>query len=165
MIYYVMLPIFSLALIVFQTTILDLFFLGKMGFEVSLILVVYAGLHLDVMKGGILAFVLGFFLDCITGSMTGFFIFIYVAIFFLSKVVSSRVYPEEIAFIMGFTFLCVFSKGIITILIYYFIYDVDLSHNILRIFLPQALVAGVLSPALFPIFDRLEVLLDAQSSG
>ena len=165
MIYYLMLPVFSLALIVFQTTVLDLFFLGKIGFEVSLILVVYAGLYLDVIKGGILAVVLGFFLDCITGSMTGFFILIYVMIFFLSKVVSSRFYPEGIAFIMGFTFTCVFSKGIITILIYYLIYDVNLSHNILRIFLPQALVAGVLSPALFSIFDRLEGLFYAQSSG
>lgn len=165
MIYYLTLPVFSLALIVFQSTVLDLFFLGKIGFEVSLILVVYAGLHLDVIKGGILAFVLGFFLDCITGSMTGFFILIYVIIFFFSKIVSSRVYPEGIAFIMGFTFICVFSKGIITILIYYFIYNVDLSHNVLRVFLPQALVAGVFSPVLFPIFDRLEVLLDAQSSG
>lgn len=164
MIYYITLPIFSLALIVFQTTILDLFFLGKIGFEVSLILVVYAGLHLDVMKGGFLAFVLGFFLDCITGSMTGFFILIYVIIFFISKVVSTRVYPESITFIMGFTFICVFSEGIITILIYYFIHNVNLSHNILEIFLPQALVAGVLSPALFPVFYRLEGLLDAQSS-
>ncbi|MDO9529680.1 MAG: hypothetical protein Q7J27_11055 [Syntrophales bacterium] len=165
MIYYLILPVFSLVLVVLQTTVLDLFFLGKIGFEVSLILVVWAGFHLDVMKGGILSFVLGFFLDCITGSMTGFFIFIYVVIFFFSKVVSLRVYAEGIAFIMGFTFMCVFSKGLITVLIYKFIYSVYISHNVLEIFLPQALVAGVLSPVLFSMFDKLEVLLDAQSSG
>ena len=164
MIYYLILPVFSLLLIVFQTTVLDLFFLGKIGFEVSLILVVWAGFHLDVMKGGILSFVLGFFLDCITGSMTGLFIFTYVVIFFFSKIVSLRVYAEGIAFIMGFTFICIFSKGIITVLIYKFIYSVDISHNILMIFLPQALIAGVLSPALFFMFDRLEVLLNAGST-
>ena len=54
--------------------------------------------------------------------------------------------------------------GIIAVLIYKFIYSVDISHNILRIFLPQALVAGVLSPALFSMFDRLEVLLNAGST-
>ncbi|MEA1936085.1 MAG: hypothetical protein U9M96_04605, partial [Thermodesulfobacteriota bacterium] len=94
MIYYLILPVFSLLLIVFQTTVLDLFFLGKIELEVSLILVVWAGFHLDVVKGGILSFVLGFFLDCITGSMTGLFMFIYVVIFSLSKIVSLRVYAE-----------------------------------------------------------------------
>lgn len=164
MIYYLILPVFSLLLIVFQTTVLDLFFLGKIELEVSLILVVWAGFHLDVVKGGILSFVLGFFLDCITGSMTGLFMFIYVVIFSLSKIVSLRVYAEGIVFIIGFTFICIFSKGIITVLIYKFIYSVDISHNILRIFLPQALIAGVLSPALFSMFDRLEVLLNAGST-
>ena len=158
--YYLLLPVFSLLLIVFQTTVLDLFFLGKIGLEVSLILVVYAGFHLEIVKGGVLSFVLGFFLDCVAGSITGLFTFIYVVIFFFSRVVSIRVYQEGIAFIIGFTFICAFSEGIVTVLIYKFICGVDMFHNILRVFFPQALVAGVLSPALFAILGRLEVLLN-----
>lgn len=160
MIYYFVLPVFSLVLIVFQTTVLDLFFLCKIEFELSLILVVYAGFHLDIMKGGVLSFILGFFLDCITGSMTGLFTFIYVLIFSISRIVSSRVYLEGIAFIMGFTFICVFSEGIITVLVYKLICGVDMYSDVLRVFFPQALVASVLSPALFSIFERLEVLLN-----
>jgi len=159
-IYYFVLPVFSLVLIVFQTTVLDLFFLCKIEFELSLILVVYAGFHLDIMKGGVLSFILGFFLDCITGSMTGLFTFIYVLIFSISRIVSSRVYLEGIAFIMGFTFICVFSEGIITVLVYKLICGVDMYSDVLRVFFPQALVASVLSPALFSIFERLEVLLN-----
>lgn len=162
MIYYLLLPVFSLLLLVFQTTVLDLFFLGKIGLEVSLILVVYAGFHLDIMKGGVLALVLGFFLDCITGGVGGLFTVVYVAVFLLSRVVSLRIYAEGIAFIMCFTFICIFSEGIITVLIYNFICGADMSYNILRVFLPQALVAGVLSPALFVIFERLEVLLNVE---
>ncbi len=160
MVYYIFLPVFSLLLIVFQTTVLDLFFMGKIGLEISLVLVVYAGFYLDIIKGGVMSFILGFFLDCVTGSIPGLFTFIYVAIFFLSRVVSLRVYMEGLTFIMGFTFTCAFSEGIATILIYKFFLGVDMFHDVLRVFLPQALVTGVLSPALFTIFSRFEVLLN-----
>jgi hypothetical protein len=92
--------------------------------------------------------------------MTGLLTFIYVLIFSISRIVSSRVYLEGIAFIMGFTFICVFSEGIITILVYKLICGVDMYSDILSVFFPQALVASVLSPALFSIFERLEVLLN-----
>jgi hypothetical protein len=36
-----------------------------------------------------------------------------------------------------------------------------MSYNLYRVFLPQALVAGVLSPALFAGLNYLEVLFDA----
>ncbi len=160
MVYYLFLPVFSLLLIVFQTTVLDLFFMGKVGLELSLVLVVYAGFYLNIIKGGAMSFILGFYLDCVTGSIPGLFTFIYVAIFFLSRVVSLRVYMEGLTFIMVFTFTCAFSEGIATILIYEFFLGVDMFHNILRVFLPQALVIGVLSPALFAIFSRFEVLLN-----
>lgn len=160
MIYYLFLPVFSLLLIVFQTTVLDLFFMGKIGLEISLVLVVYAGFYLDIIKGGAMSFILGFFLDCVTSSITGLFTSIYVVIFFLSRAVSLRVYMEGLTFIMCFTFTCAFSEGIAIILIYKFFLGVDMFHDVLRVFLPQALVTGVLSPALFTIFSRFEVLLN-----
>jgi hypothetical protein len=134
--------------------------MGKVGLELSLVLVVYAGFYLNIIKGGAMSFILGFYLDCVTGSIPGLFTFIYVVIFFLSKVVSLRVYMEGLTFIMVFTFTCAFSEGIATILIYEFFLGVDMFHNILRVFLPRALVIGVLSPALFAVFSRFEVLLN-----
>lgn len=164
MIYYLFLPVFSLLLVIFQTTILDLFFMGRIGLELSLALVVYAGFYMDITKGGILSFLLGFFLDCITGSASGLYAFVYVMIFLLCRVVSMRVYIGGFIFIMGFTFICAFSEGLAIILIYKFFFGVDMFYDVSRVFLPQALVIGVLSPALFTIFGRFEVLLDGREA-
>ena len=77
MIFYIVLPFLSLLLIVIQTMIADIFFFGKIGVELSLILVIYAGFRLDIMKGGILSFILGFFRDCINCSISGPYTFLY----------------------------------------------------------------------------------------
>jgi rod shape-determining protein MreD len=165
MIFYLILPLFSLILIVLQTTILNFFFLGKMGLEVSLIAVVYAGFYLGITKGGILAFVLGFFLDCIGGSITGLYTFFYVVVFFVSRIVSFRVYAEGVFFIMAFTFVCGIAEGILIILLYQVIYGIDIFLNMFKTFLPQALVAGVLSPAIFTLLNFLERMVHVGESN
>jgi hypothetical protein len=75
MIYYLSLPLFLLFLIVLQSSISDVLLFGVVGVEISMILVLYAGFHLDVIKGGILSFVAGFFLDCVSGSVSGLYAF------------------------------------------------------------------------------------------
>jgi len=92
MIYYLLMPVFALWLLVFQTTVLVLFVFGKIKLEISLLLVIYAGFHLDLIKGGILALVLGAFLDCMTSLIPGFHVIFYMLIFIISKSISYRVY-------------------------------------------------------------------------
>jgi len=164
MIFYLLLPLFSLILLVLQTTVLSLFFLGKMGLEISLIIVIYAGFRLDALKGGVLAFVLGFFLDCITGSVTGLLTFYYVAVFFVSRTVSFKVYAERHLFIMAFAFLCAFSEGLVVALVYQVFYGVDVFPGIYKIFLVQALTLGLISPLLFTLLGRMEGVLDVRES-
>ena len=159
MIYYLLVPIFSLLLLVFQATVLDLFSLGKIRLEISLILVIYAGFYLDLVKGGVLSLTLGFFLDCVTSMIPGLFTFFYMVIFFISRNVSYRVYPEGIPFIMMFTFICAFSEGIVIFLLYKFMFDVNIFRDILNMYLPQSLVIAVIGPACFALFHRLEGLL------
>ncbi len=164
MIYYLLVPILSLVLLVLQTTVLNLFFLGKMGLEISLILIIYAGFRLDALRGGLFAFVMGFLLDCITGSAAGFFTLYYVVVFFVSRALSFTMYAERHLFIMAFTFACAFSEGIFITLIYGIFYDVDIFANIYKIFLIQALAVGALSPLLFSLFGRLEEVFDVRES-
>jgi hypothetical protein len=161
MIYYLLLPLFSVLLLALQTSLFDLLFLGKIGVEVSLVVVVYAGFKLDMAKGGLLSFVLGFFLDCITSVVPGLFVFIYLFIFFISKIASFRIYAEGILFVMGFTFLCALSEGVIIVAVYKTLYGINIFHDMSSIFLPQALVVGIISPALFSLFNRLEVFINA----
>ncbi len=68
--YLVLLPL-ALLLVLFQKSILYLFFFGRVDVEISLILVIYAGFRLGVLRGALLSFVVGFFMDCMTGSVSG----------------------------------------------------------------------------------------------
>jgi hypothetical protein len=161
MIYYLLLPVFSIALLAFQTTFFDIIFLGKIGVEISLVLVIYAGFNFDLAKGAAMSFVLGFFLDCVTSVIPGLFVFIYLLIFFISKIASFRVYAEGIVFIMGFTFICALLEGAVIIITYKVLYGMNVVSDMSNIFLPQSMVLGVISPALFSLFYRFEVLLYA----
>jgi len=162
MTYLIFMSAFLLMLIVFQTTLTEALFFGKAGVEISLILVIYAGFHMEVMKGFFLSFALGFFLDCIGGSIPGLFTFLYPLLFFIATLISQRVYPERALFIMGFTFLCVLSEQILIIFFSRLIYGTDLSYDTVRAFLPQAILASLLSPVFFNIFSRFRVLLNGK---
>ncbi len=153
MTFYFLLPLAALALIVLQMSAMNLLFLGKVAPEISLLVVIYAGFYLGAIRGGILAFVFGFFMDCLSGAVTGIFTSVYVMIFFLSRVVSFRVYSDGVVFIMIFTFLCALAEGIFIILLYGVIYGLNIFPDIWDIFLPQALVAGALGPAVFTILN------------
>ena len=161
MAYYIVLPFFTILLVVLQRTLLDLLFGGRIGIEVSLILVIYAGFHLDMVRGGVLAFLTGFVLDCVSGTITGLYTFTYVLIFLLSYLLSPRIYGERMLFIMGYAFMCVLLEGLFIFAVYWSVYGTDVSQGLLRTYLPQALVAGVLSPALFTLFNRLEAAVHA----
>ena len=161
MAYYIVLPFFTILLVVLQRTLLDLLFGGRIGVEVSLILVIYAGFLLDMVRGGVLAFLTGFLLDCVSGTITGLYTFTYVLIFLLSYLLSPRIYGERMLFIMGYAFMCVLLEGLFIFAVYWSVYGTDVSQGLLRTYLPQALVAGVLSPALFTLFNRLEATVHA----
>jgi rod shape-determining protein MreD len=161
MVYYIVLPFFAVLLVVLQRTLLDLLFGGRIGIEVSLVLAIYAGFHLDVVRGGVLAFLMGFLLDCVSGTIMGLYTFVYVMIFLFSTLLSPRIYGERILFVMGYTMFCVLLEGLFIFTVYLFIYGTDVSQDLIRTCLPQALVVGVLSPALFTLFNRLEAYVFA----
>lgn len=161
MAYYIVLPFFAVLLVVLQRTLLDLVFGGRIGIEVSIVLVIYAGFRLDMVRGGLLAFLVGFLMDCLSGTIMGLYTFVYVILFILSHVLSPRIYGERMLFIMGYAFLCVALEGLFIFGVYRSVFGTDVSAGLMRTYLPQALVAGVLSPALFTLFNRLEALVHA----
>jgi len=149
-------PIFSLLLLIFQVSFLDLMFFGKIGIEISLIVVIYAGFHLSIARGGSLAFVMGFIFDCITGSITGFHTFFYVLVFLAARLTSRRVYSEGTFFIVLFALAACLAQGVFLSLIYSFIYNVENFMKIMWIFIIQSIIAGFLSPAVFLLLDKME---------
>jgi len=159
MIYYVIVPVFSVLLVIFQSTFLDILFLGKIRLEITLIVVIYAGLYMNVVKGGALSVLLGFLLDSMTGVMPGLYVFLYVTIFVLSNRLSYRVYSEGITFIILFTFLCSLSEGVIIFFIYKIMFGVNAFHEVFNTYMPQSLVVAVVAPACFAILHQLEGMI------
>ncbi len=145
----------GLILLGLQTLLSNLFFSGNLVVELSLILVIYAGFNLTWARGGILSFIIGFLMDCLMGSVSGLFALSYLVFFLLANIVSTRVYAERFAFIMGFVGLCVFIEGILIASFYRLTFDMDMFHHLGDIFLPQAIIAGLLAPWFFTLFRRL----------
>lgn len=164
MIYYILLPFLSLLLIVIQTMIADIFFFGKIGVELSLILVIYAGFRLDIMKGGILSFILGFFRDCINCSISGPYTFLYVLVFLISMLASFRISPGKSSFIMIFTLLCASFEIIVLLLFHLLLYGGYISTLALKAYIPQTLILSGLSPILFSTISRIDVLLSGKDA-
>lgn len=159
MIYYLSMPFLILVLLVLQNKLSDMLFFGIIGVEISLILVIYAGFHLDVIRGGVISFLLGFFLDCIAGSASGFHVFIYVSIFLVSMIASHKISLDKASLIMSFTLMCALLKGVIIVCLYPLIYRTDISVHASKIYIAQTLIVILISPVFFHIFHRIETLL------
>jgi rod shape-determining protein MreD len=135
--------------------------MGRITPEISLILVVYAALYLNVFRGAALSFVLGVLNGCITGLLPGLFVLIYMATFFIARSLSCKIYTKNIIFVMELIFACSLLEGVSIFLIYRFLYDINLPYNLfLSVFLPQSLVVTAIAPLFFALFHRLEDLLN-----
>ncbi len=157
MIYYLLLPLLSVLLVVIQTTIADIIFSGRLVIEISLIVVVYIGFRLDLIRGSIFSFVLGFVLDCIAGSVMGLFTLIYVVIFLCSFVTSFLADTTKMYFMALFCFSCAVLEETMVTLFYKFILKFDVFASVFYVFLPQALVVGLLAPVFFYLMYQVEV--------
>jgi rod shape-determining protein MreD len=163
MIFYLFLPVLLLLLVIIQITIFELLSFGWIGIEISLIVVIYAGFHLDALRGGILSLLLGFFMDCLTSAIFGLYMFLYVLIFYLSMIIEKKVYAAKPALIATFTGFCMLLEGLVIVLLYRFVFGADILYAILKIFIPQAVVLGILSPFVFGLFQRFEVFAHAEN--
>lgn len=105
MIFYILLPMLLLLMVVFQVTILDKLIFGIAGIDLAIIFVIYAGLRIKALQGGILSLLIGYFMDCITGSISGLHAFTYVVLFFIAKLYFFRMHGERPTFIALFPFL------------------------------------------------------------
>jgi rod shape-determining protein MreD len=164
MIYYLFLPVMSVLVVVLQAAVADIIFSGKLVLEISLVVVIYAGFRLDLIKGSISAFVLGFIFDCIDGSVLGLFSFIYLVFFLISFFVSIRLVTERMYLIALFTLIIALAEEFAEILFYNFVYGFDILQNTPYFFLPQAMIVSLLAPAFFYLMRRVEVFFYDQTA-
>ena len=162
MISLLLMPAALFLLVIVQITALDLLTLGWIGVEVSLALVVFSGFHHRILKGGLLALLLGFFLDCLISPFFGLYAFLYLLIFFLARIVAGRVYGEKPVLIATFTFLCGLLEGLLIVLLYRLLLGADILFAMPRIFIPQAFLTGLLSPFIFAALQHTEAFFHAK---
>ena len=160
MIFYVLLPWFLLMLVVFQHAVLGTIFFHSIAVEISLVLVIYAGLRMPALKGSILSLILGLMMDCITGVCSGFYALIYVSIFLTVYLVSLQVYARSNLFVVLFTLCCGFVEGIWLLILNRMIYGTNILYDLILYFLPQLVIVSLISPFLFKFFHRIGWLHD-----
>lgn len=153
--FYLLAPFFAFFLVLFQQFVLSLLFFNQLSVEVSLLLAIYAGFRMDLMRGATLSLLMGFFIDCLTGALTGLYMFVYASVFFLSYALSARIYVKRTAMIVAYAVFCTLLEGWLLSRLMGMVKGVY-PENIQRIFLFQALVLGALSPAFFSVFERFE---------
>jgi rod shape-determining protein MreD len=156
MIFFLALPFLAVGMVVLQSTVASVLFSGWFLLEASLVLVIYAGFRLDVVRGLLLAFVMGFVFDCLSGSVVGLFTFIYMLIFLCAFYVSLRMVTEKLYLIALFSLACALLEALLVVLFYHLTYDIDLFSSLLPVFLPQALLISILSAGFFHVMRRIE---------
>jgi rod shape-determining protein MreD len=164
MIYYLFYQFFAVLLIIFQNSVADIFFSGKLVLELSIIVVIYTGFRLNLIKGAISSFILGFTFDCISGSILGIFTLIYVLIFLFSFFVSTLLVTERSSLIALFALFCSLLEVFLIFLFYNLIFGFEILQNISSIFLLQAIIISLLSPLFFYVMSRVEVIFYGKPS-
>ncbi|MBP7764261.1 MAG: hypothetical protein K4445_06345 [Deltaproteobacteria bacterium] len=156
MIFYLLLPFAAVLLVVLQTTLADVLFNGWLTLELTLVLVIYAGFHLDLVKGMIAAFVLGLVFDSVAGAPLGLFALLYLLADLFAFFVSFRIVSEKLYLIAGFALVCSLLESLALVLLYRFAFEIDMLDNMLFVFIPQALLISILSVGFFYAMRRVE---------
>jgi len=160
MMYYLLMPVFALVLMAFQATFFELLFFGTISVEVSLLVVIYAGFRLDVVRGGSLALIFGFFMDAMTSVIPGIYVFIYITVFFVSELISDKVYAESLPFVMGYCLLSSLFEGLVIVSACRIFYGIDVVDSMFTFYIPQSIILALLSPFVFWACKRVEESLN-----
>lgn len=158
MIYYILLPLNAVLLVVSQITLSDIFFSGWLTLELSLVAVIYAGFRLDFVKGITLACLMGLTFDCLSGAVPGSFTLFYLLIFLLVFFVSLRIASEKLYIIAFVSLICSLFESFVLVLLYSFVFQHDLTGDVLPVLVLQALLTSVLSVGFFYVMSRTEGL-------
>ena len=159
---FVILPLLALGVAVFQETILLSLTFDAVRVNVAFLFVVYGGFFLEEREGFLLALYLGVFMDGLLSIIPGVYVIVYVSVFFLTRWMSGKMNPGKPWTLALFSFLVSFPEFLVLYAAYGIFYGKDLSGEFLRIYLPQAAVAGIICPFVFPVFDRIAGMIHGE---
>ena len=145
-----------------QATLLTSLPIHRIRPDVVLILILFLGFSYPTILGGILAFSLGFLFDLFSGNSFGLYTFTRPLIFFVAQLFRSHFYWQGFSFQFLFVFVFALLEGVILLFLVGSLNPSpfpNLYHSVIADLLPQSIVTGLITPILFPLFQKGSVLL------
>lgn len=164
---YIFLPLYALIAIIFQVSVLDLPFGGRLHIELSLILVILAAFRLRVLPGCFFSIWLGIFYDALVGQQPGLYSLLYMIIYGVSFLVYREIYLSRSTLLMMYVFVCSLIKGSLVV-IYDSVTSLGLAvalGEMIQIYLFQALAHALISPYILHLFNRIGFSLAYAKQG
>ena len=155
----VLLALFAIAALLVQTTVLPRMAVGRPTPDLLLIMCVYLGLHQHTVGGAVGAFLLGYFQDAFSGPVVGLNAFGMCLVFTTVYLTSRRLWVDNAISKVVVVFLASLLKTLaILALVAVFMSAEGLSDSVMRYLFAEAVLAAILSPAIFAVLSRTEYL-------
>jgi rod shape-determining protein MreD len=153
----------AIAALLLQTTVLPLAAIGRATPDLLLIMCVYLGLHQHTVGGAVGAFSLGYLQDAFSGSVAGLNAFGMCLVFTVVYLTSRRLWVDNTISKIAVVFLASLLKtAAILVLVAVFMSIEGLWHTMLSYLLIEAVLAALLSPAVFAVLAHTQQLREAE---
>lgn len=153
----------ALLAVVLQTTVLPIARVGRETPDLLLIICVYLGLHQHSIFGAVGAFLLGYLQDAFSGGVVGLNAFGMCLVFTVVYLTSRRLWVDNALSRVVVVFLAsVIKTTAILGLVAVFMSVDNLWRTILSYLLIDAALAAIISPAVFAILSRTQLLAQVE---
>jgi len=153
----------AIGALLLQTTVLPFAAIGRATPDLLLIMCVYLGLHQHTVGGAIGAFSLGYLQDAFSGSVAGLNAFGMCLVFTVVYLTSRRLWVDNTISKIAVVFLASVLKTVaILALVALFLSIEGLWRTMLSYLLIEALLAALLSPAVFAVLAHTQRLQEAE---
>jgi rod shape-determining protein MreD len=151
--------VLAVTALLLQTTVLPVAAVGRATPDLLLIMCVYLGLHQHTVGGAFGAFLLGYLQDSFSGSVVGLNAFGMCLVFIVVYLTSRRLWVDNTISKFVVVFLASLLKTMaILVLAALFMSVEGLWHTVLRYLLTEAILAAILSPAVFAVLAQTQQL-------
>ena len=148
----------AIGALLLQTTVVPFAAIGRATPDLLLIMCVYLGLHQHTVGGAIGAFSLGYLQDAFSGSVAGLNAFGMCLVFTVVYLTSRRLWVDNTISKIAVVFLASVLKTVaILVLVALFLSIEGLWQTILSYLLIEAVLAALLSPAVFAVLAHTQL--------
>jgi rod shape-determining protein MreD len=143
--------------LILQTTLLSSFPIQRIRPDILLIFTLYLAFLFPPVTGGILAFLMGYLMDLLSGDALGFYTFSRPLIFFVAQFFKEKFYVEGFSSQFFFVFVSALLEGMLILILMNALQPLSFGKLYPLLFtslLPQSFFTGLAAPLLFFLFQK-----------